>query len=53
MAQKNVDSHKIDTMPEEDMEKYQEERCVDLEDEANRSRERMLSDGHGFGEPAR
>jgi hypothetical protein len=53
MAEKNVDSHKIDTMPEEDIEKYQQERRAELGDEAHRSRERMLSNGHGFGEPAR
>jgi hypothetical protein len=39
-------------MSKEDVDKYQEERRAELGDEAKRPNERMLSDGHGFGEPA-
>jgi hypothetical protein len=51
MASRALTLHEIDKISR-DIEKYQEERRAELEDEAKRPRERMLSDGHGFGERA-
>jgi hypothetical protein len=53
MRERELTLHKIDKMSKEDMETYQEECHAELEDDTKRPRERMFSDGHGFGQPAR